>query len=129
MVKKHPTREENISATIGVVDTHTNDELLTKDDGFMISGVSGFHDKSEIITTPINSTKLDYNEILDDRWTGFSRYLNRSDHITIMSLNKLFGKLSNTQLITEVQREILENETKIKAIREVNTNYKYVIFL
>jgi hypothetical protein len=110
----HPSRHENISATIGV-ETHNNDELLTKDDTLMISG---FQDKSEI-NTIVNGTKLDYGEILDDRWSGFSKYLNRRDHIMTLFSNKLFGKLSVTYLITDVQKEILENEAKVKTLKEV----------
>ena len=110
----HPSRHENISATIGV-ETHNNDELLTKDDTLMISG---FQDKSEL-NTNVNGTKLDYGEILDDRWSGFSKYLNRRDHIMTLFSNKLFGKLSVTYLITDVQKEILENEAKVKTLKEV----------
>jgi hypothetical protein len=109
----HPSRQENISATIGV-ETHNNDELLTKEESFIISG---FQDKTEIL--PTSGPKLDYAEILDDRWTSFSKYLNRKDQIGVLFLNKLFGKLSLTHLITEVQKDILENEAKIKALRDV----------
>jgi len=109
----HPSRFENISVTIGV-ETHNNDELLTKEESFCITG---FQDKTEILPTTVS--KLDYAEILDDRWTSFSKYLNRKDQLNVLFSNKLFGKLSVTHLITEVQKDILENESKIKALRDV----------
>ena len=83
--------------------------------------MSGLHDKAETIAVNSSSNKLDFGEILDDRWSAFGKYWNRFDHIKFLCVNKaLFGKLSITQLITEVQKEILENEAKIKALREVN---------
>lgn len=63
--------------------------------------------------------KLDFQEILDDRWSGFAKYLNRYDHIKIIQLNKIFGKLSVTSLIGEIHKDIIENETKIKSLRDV----------
>lgn len=65
----HPTREENVSSIIGVVETNNNDELLTGSDPLM---VSGFADKNEVNNTK-NETKLDIGEILDDRYSNFSR--------------------------------------------------------
>lgn len=49
----------------------------------------------------------------------YLRYYNKKDHIVTMLINKTYGKLSVIQLIQEVQKEILENESKIKNLREV----------
>ncbi len=108
----HPKREENISQTIGVVN-HVGDELLTKEDlndNLIISAL----DKSEL-----NPPKLDFQEILDDRWSGFAKYLNKYDHLKMLLLNKGFGRLSLTFLVGDTHKDFIENETKIKALREV----------
>jgi hypothetical protein len=113
----HPKREDNISQTIGVVN-NVGDELLTKEDlneNLIISAL----DKSEL-----NPPKLDFQEILDDRWSGFAKYLNKYDHIKILLLNKGFGRLSITFLVGDTHKDLIENETKIKAIREVK-DYLY----
>lgn len=60
----HPNRVENFSGLIGVV-TDNNDVLLTKDETLQIA------DKNEIINS--NQPRIDYNEILDDRWTNFAK--------------------------------------------------------
>jgi hypothetical protein len=111
----HPKREDNISQTIGVVN-HVGDELLTKEDlneNLIISAL----DKSEL-----NPPKLDFQEILDDRWSGFAKYLNKYDHFKILLLNKGFGRLSMTFLLGDTHKDFIENETKIKALREVKNS-------
>jgi iron-sulfur cluster repair protein YtfE (RIC family) len=68
----------------------------------------------------ITTSKLDFSEVIDDRWTSFSKYWNKEDHIKFLMVNKgIFGNLSIKYLISEVQKEILVNEEKIKAIRDV----------
>jgi hypothetical protein len=37
-------------------------------------------------------------------------------------INKTFGKLSVNNVVHDIQKEILENETKIKTLREVIIN-------
>lgn len=117
VIQTHPKREDNISATIGVGVTNPADELLTKEDSTLPNEMTQVNQ-----TEPANnsSTKLDLNEILDDRWNGFSKYWNRLDHCKILMLNKVFGKLSITHLISDLQKEIIENEAKIKALRDVS---------
>lgn len=120
--KGHLKREDNISATI-CIETNINDELLTKDDDFLISGM--IQDKIEI-NSPL---KLDFSDILDDRWSVFSkyiqnnlnfRYLNRIDRQKLLEVNKVFGKLSMSSIISDYHKEIIENENKIKTLKEVN---------
>lgn len=61
---RHPTREENISGMIGV--SVTNDELLTKEDSNLLTGLQ---EKTDQPPEP----KIDKNEILDDKWANFKK--------------------------------------------------------
>jgi hypothetical protein len=66
----HPTRSENISGVIGVETQNiNNDELLTKEDPMI---VSSFQDKTEMSNVN-NVSKIDYNEVLEDKWSCFSK--------------------------------------------------------
>jgi hypothetical protein len=51
------------------------------------------------------------------------RFFNRLDNIKLLNLNKVFGKLNINQIIADIQKEIIENETKIKILREVRVHY------
>jgi hypothetical protein len=73
-----------------------------------------------VMDTTKNENKLDLAEILDDRWNLFSKFFNKYDYINHLMLNKNFGKLSVSQLINDLQIEILENENKLKQLKEVS---------
>ncbi len=107
--KGHKKRADNISQTIGV------DELLSKDDPLIMPEP----ELPESIITSKAEHKLDFSDILDDRWSAFSKYLNKIDHSKILMVNKIFGKLSMSSLIGDVHKEIVENENKMKALQEV----------
>lgn len=65
----HPSKEVNVSGIINM-DNINNDELLTNTADPLI--VSAFQDRTEVNTTK-NETKIDISEVLDDRWTNFSK--------------------------------------------------------
>lgn len=52
--------------------------------------------------------------------------MSKSDLISLLKLNKNYGKLCLTQLISDVQKDILENEQKIKTLREKYTNEELI---
>jgi hypothetical protein len=68
--KNHPKREINISNLIITPETHRiiTDELLTRDDNSII------HDNQRLKgNTSMQQTKIDFAEILDDKWATFSK--------------------------------------------------------
>ncbi len=67
----HPTREENISLLIITPETQriNSDELLTKEDESIMHDFQRL--KGEITTIP--NQKIDYAEILDDKWSTFAK--------------------------------------------------------
>lgn len=69
----HPKREENISALI-VPETQRmiTDELLTEEDETV---TKYFQKLKGEITTISAASKIDYAEILDDKWALFSKYI------------------------------------------------------
>ena len=67
----HHTREENISQLIITPETQriNTEELLTKEDASIMHDFQKL--KGEI--TVIQNQKIDYAEILDDKWAAFAK--------------------------------------------------------
>lgn len=106
----------NISKDIGEA-YHASDVIINDQDPNMISEFP-----NSVMDVTKNENKLDLAEILDDRWNLFSKYFNKIDNIKNLLLNKNFGKLSMSQLINDLQIEILESENKLKQLKEVINN-------
>jgi hypothetical protein len=68
----HPKREENISNLIITPETQRmiTDELLTKEDASILHDFQKLKGEITTITTP---SKIDYAEVLDDKWASFSK--------------------------------------------------------
>ncbi len=68
---QHPRREENLSSLIITPETHRiiTDELLTKEDEVSMLEFN----KLKSIISSNQPVKIDYVEILDDKWASFSK--------------------------------------------------------
>ena len=59
----HNPREENLSEFIGIDAVNNNDELLTKEND----------PRSDILRHSMMPMKMDYSEIIEDKWPNFSK--------------------------------------------------------
>jgi hypothetical protein len=125
-LKSHPNKEINISSIIGIEPiSNPNDELLIKEGQIHIhlqdSTINHLTDTSiyESKSTELDQNKMEFGEILEDRWHHFfSHFLTIQDCCKLLLLNKTFARLILTQILEELENWKKEPEQKIKTLSE-----------
>jgi len=73
------------------------------------------HRKDHIIMKDLN---IDIDDILDDKWSVFSSYLNKNDLLNLMLVNKKLCKLSASKFLSDNKSDVTKYNEKIKHIKE-----------
>lgn len=60
---------------------------------------------------------LDYEDILEDKWTVFTKYLTIKDQINLLTINKKFGRYTLLKFINSLENEKNEFEDKVKEFK------------
>jgi hypothetical protein len=119
-------KDFNVSKIIAVDGGLHDDSLINNKDDLLINCDDGeleiltkqmhAHINSEHLITiknPQNQIKLEYEEILDDKWCSFTKYFNIYDLIKVLMLNKKFGRYTINKLMSNFEEEILAFEQKL----------------
>ena len=112
-IKDISDKDVNISKDIGI-GFHESDGIINDEDPKMISEFP-----TSVMDVTKTENKLDFAEVLDDRWSLFSKYFLKHDYINNLLINKNFGKLSILHLISLLETEQQETELKLNNLKEV----------
>jgi hypothetical protein len=117
-------KDFNVSKIITVDGGLHDDSLINAKDELLINYEMAeleLSSKRNFIDTPVTSAQhlidkeiiLDYEDVLEDKWTMFIKYLTTSDQIILININKKFGRYTLLKFIANLESEKQSYEEKI----------------
>ncbi len=132
-------KDFNVSKIITLDGGLHDDSLINAKDELLINYEMAeleLSSKRNFIDTPVTSTQhlidkeivLDYEDVLEDKWTMFIKYLSTSDQIKLLKINKKFGRYTILKFIANLESERQSYEEKILGVQTPSKEAEIIVF-